>query len=984
MRNSPISALVAGVLLAFVCLPAAAFGQEPENPEQFRTDFALISLYVHADGRVSARVMVFDPKKAGQLACDSRQWTEAMEHFLGGPVKKVVETYREGVDDVDVEDVDVDMDGEKASSGPCVFELVGGIRRDGWINYLESDPGPVLALLRANGTRKLHLQIFIEDKQYFAESTLQAPLREDSSEPMNPLANLTRQSDRNAALAMIRYYYLVGPRGIGHFKGARSYNYVVPVSEEVVPPFRVSYGYRPKDFFLLAPLVLLPLPVFWTLWRRRRVLSQPVSESTTPWWSYARFSRRLEVGLALSWAFVVLGTSVGILLDRLAHFAVGIPIPPQALFFGWDWLSLLVYALPPAVISFLCVYLSYPVYIRLRQLEWTRWDMVWNALLIHIAPWLSLLLFAAVIAAVTNADVHRWITWSIAGVLVGVILPRLRPADAKRSLLPIDNGVVRDRVFELAQRAGVKVNQVYLWPTRSDRAANAAAAVGNKVLLTDYLLRNLSKRQVDWIVAHELVHLRHRHPGMTLAGGGGLWFIIVVIYLGSVYLQNIPFLSSNLQGLFDILSQMRYGFLLLLYMGYTWVRNFRSRRHEFVADGEAVAIVGGDAEAGITALVKLARLNQMPDQWGRVDEYLLTHPSDSKRVQALLDDNEIDPERLPAILDTIDQDEDRYPLPADTLQDERLIMAELKTRRASFLQWGLIALIMVLPALLARGIEASGWHDAMAWFAFGGGILFSLVMLLIFLGYGVVWGERRLRERLSIQWKDAGLDVEAWHGIFVGFAPARVPRVYESSYDWDVGFLFLTADRLCYFGGKTRFALRRDQIRAFRLGPGAPRWGKSIRVYVTWRDDQGVDTTWNLRPAGVVNVHAMRRQTPPLLRVLQDWHQEPSAAGSLPELLASLQAPAIGKVTSATVASQTSFRVFRQALNLNALCSGGLAFMFGCSFGLYPTPGWGWYAPVLTTLMLIFQRIPLWRYREPRPPKSANISLAKPVSARGE
>ena len=276
-------------------------------------------------------------------------------------------------------------------------------------------------------------------------------------------------------------------------------------------------------------------------------------------------------------------------------------------------------------------------------------------------------------------------------------------------------------------------------------------------------------------------------------------------------------------------------------------------RNEFIADDEAVTIIGGDAEAAVSALANLARLNQQPAHWGRLDENTSTHPSGSRRIQAIMDENEMDPERLAAILEKLDRDEDRYPLPADLLRDERLLFTDFRSRRALFVQWLTLALLILLPALVARGIVGLGWHGAMAWAAFAGGILSSLLRLTTLMGYAAVWGERRLCSRLSGKWKSAEFDVAAWEAAFVALAPARAPRLYEGRFEWDMGFLLLRNDRMCYLGCQTCFALPRNHITAIRLGPGVPRWGKSSRIYLTWRDDQGTETTWNLRPAGVVS-----------------------------------------------------------------------------------------------------------------------------------
>jgi hypothetical protein len=491
------------------------------------------------------------------------------------------------------------------------------------------------------------------------------------------------------------------------------------------------------------------------------------------------------------------------------------------------------------------------------------------------------------------------------------------------------------------------------------------------VLLTDYLLRNLSKRQVDFVVAHELVHLRHRHPGRLAVGGISIWVASWLLFLLTYYAQTVARRSPELQPTFEALAHLRYGLLLVIVLGGIWVRNFRMRGYEFVADGEAVAVAGGDAEVAIAALARLGQLNLHPDKWGRLDEALLTHPSNSRRIQALADENDIDPERLPDIVAAADRDEERYPLPADLVRDERVFFTECKRRRVSAIQWTAMGLFMLFPALLALAFDALSPSGPAAWAAVGGGIVLALILPRVLFGYTAIWGERRLRAQLCGKWKGAGLDVDRPEALFVGLAPARVPRLFEGSFDWDVGFLIPAGDRLCYVGCQTSFALARKQVKEVRLGPGAPRWGKSQRVYLTWTDDAGVETTWNLRPAGAAHVRSMQRQVPQLLRSLQEWVRGEQPATPPPEPLSSLRAPAFGKVTFATVASFLRANPLGRLLYHNALTPVGLAILFGCSFALTPLPGWGWYAPALSCLMVVHQRIPFWLYREPRLPKQA-------------
>src|SRR5262249_13835988 len=77
-------------------------------------------------------------------------------------------------------------------------------------------------------------------------------------------------------------------------------------------------------------------------------------------------------------------------------------------------------------------------------------------------------------------------------------------------------GEVRARSFSRARSARVPLRQLYIMPTGKMPEANAFAMSGGNVLLTDHLVRNLNRRQMDAIVAHELAHLKLHHPGWLL------------------------------------------------------------------------------------------------------------------------------------------------------------------------------------------------------------------------------------------------------------------------------------------------------------------------------------------------------------------------------------------------------------------------------------------------------------------------------------
>src|SRR5260370_19267803 len=75
----------------------------------------------------------------------------------------------------------------------------------------------------------------------------------------------------------------------------------------------------------------------------------------------------------------------------------------------------------------------------------------------------------------------------------------------------LTTGELRDAAFGMAQRLGVKLQQIYVIPAGKAQMANAFARTGNTIAFTDYLLQRMSCREVSYILGHELSHLRLKH-----------------------------------------------------------------------------------------------------------------------------------------------------------------------------------------------------------------------------------------------------------------------------------------------------------------------------------------------------------------------------------------------------------------------------------------------------------------------------------------
>jgi hypothetical protein len=115
-----------------------------------------------------------------------------------------------------------------------------------------------------------------------------------------------------------------------------------------------------------------------------------------------------------------------------------------------------------------------------------------------------------------------------------------------------------------------------------------------------------------------------------------------------------------------------------------------------------------------------------------------------------------------------------------------------------------------------------------------------------------------------------------------------------SSYNWDYGYLFLTAEKAVFFGGHSQLSLSREQIHTVVLGSGAPAWGQGQRVYFSWRETQYE------QPAGSFSMARVGRNSANIAKnflvQVRSWRngQTGIEGAELPDL----KLPKFGEVTS--------------------------------------------------------------------------------------
>jgi Zn-dependent protease with chaperone function len=698
----------------------------------------------------------------------------------------------------------------------------------------------------------------------------------------------------------------------------------------------VDYGYGPAALaWVVGPmLTVLALPLAAVWWLRQRALAASDADPTAVWFSYARWSGYVVLALWLVWLACLLVFR----WTEFCDFAVDSGSRQLDTLFGF----VLMFGLPGAVVVY-AARLSWPVYARVRGVDITAGDLTQQALWTTLAQIAPVSLVVTAVTALLEKDysaVALWLACAYFGrrMLVQQVL-------RSRQMTPqaITSGELRDRIFALAERAGVKLGQIYLLPAGKFRAANAFAMTGNNVLLTDYLLEHLSKREIDAVMAHELGHLRHRHP-VRLSRAGLLSIVLPgVAYIG-LYRVSPVFVHSG-----AIL------FPLMIVLGMLLTYRL-SRRYERVADSEAVQLTA-DAPAMIAALGKISRLNRVPLEWGR-GEAMLTHPSTLRRAEALAQQGHVPTERLPDLLAGTLSDTERYQaLPTGIGGEGPLFSTMLKARWLQSNAWISVWITILTPALFALADRAVPVPAPISWIYWPAGLVATLALLLLTEDRFAARRFPELGRKLAARLAYEGIPPPGTEGYFVQFAPAAQPASYEGFTNWDVGLLILTGDRLCYVGEQTRFALRRTHIIDVRIGPGAPGLQPSPTLYVTWRDPVlSIDYTFNLRSGDAPTRRGISRATVALTERVKAWRQEPDRPGLLPPALAELSTPERQSVTSIPLRDLVRLPLLLRLIWLKTLLACGVCLVTGLSLQLFP-PGTGWYVVAVSSLTVIVQAL---------------------------
>ena len=164
---------------------------------------------------------------------------------------------------------------------------------------------------------------------------------------------------------------------------------------------------------------------------------------------------------------------------------------------------------------------------------------------------------------------------------------------------------------------GTRLKRVYIVPAGRGRMTNAFG-LSRSIALTDNYGKFLHGPHLDFVIGHELSHVKARHGRKELLIGGAVYLV-----LGMVAIPIPHFLAAS-RPLFD----------LLVLLGPVLALRYISRRYEYEADRGAVELTQ-DPEAGIKALASLYRSTQAPANFDWAIELFMTHPSFAHRARAI-------------------------------------------------------------------------------------------------------------------------------------------------------------------------------------------------------------------------------------------------------------------------------------------------------------------------------------------------------------
>lgn len=251
---------------------------------------------------------------------------------------------------------------------------------------------------------------------------------------------------------------------------------------------------------------------------------------------------------------------------------------------------------------------------------------------------LGLIVFEIVYAVTLHAASMWWLWLSLIMLGFSVVLANLFPVlilPLFYKTTPLENGALQERIADLCQRAGIRLQGVYgiNLSSKSTKANGMVVGLGNtkKILLGDTLLAHYTEDEILSVLAHEITHFREGH----------IWFLIAgqsLITIGTFFIfSRIAPPIFRAFGFSAISEIAAFPLFAIIFSGLSIITAplsaAISRLCERRADRGAL-VMTGDPGSFISLMAKFCNRDltiAYPNKL--VEWYKYTHPSPGKRIQ---------------------------------------------------------------------------------------------------------------------------------------------------------------------------------------------------------------------------------------------------------------------------------------------------------------------------------------------------------------
>jgi hypothetical protein len=556
---------------------------------------------------------------------------------------------------------------------------------------------------------------------------------------------------------------------------------------------RVSVGYRIPELALIAAPIPLSILLAFALvvWLNRSAAKATQMDPRALWFSYVR---------ALAWGVMAVYLVWAALWAAIAGGFAG-ETDVWALFSVWNGRSIIagklvatsLFLLLPVIVALLCaVWRPHPL-AALTSGGGLRAFLLPSLALVVPAFWTL-----AAFSALGGGGLVHVVTRMCVAATVGMMLRFV--ARSGRGGSVVTSGPVLDRLSALAAKHSIGLGQVVVVPAGDPHLIEAIEVSGGNIAISEYAWSVMDPAEIEaeaarrwslplqWVPDLARVLVWFASLGVALVASL-IVFAFLAIPLGALQLLlrvHGPTLSARLA-----LGTAIPLAALLARMFHRWF----ARR----ADRKAAALIG-DADALRRAHEKMGATRLAPGAWGKAEPIAAT------------------PEAQPTLPVAA-------PAPAPVFSPGwRKTVVYLKVE-------GTILALSIPPVATAIAVRSRVIPAAARWPAYLAAMALALLLRVTVAKAVEHWSYRRMRGKLAARLQVA----EAENTIFVGLSPEPRPLVYDGFWDWDLGFLTVSPDRLEYRGERARFTLRREQVAGIQIGKGSD-WEDPFWIYVSWRD----------------------------------------------------------------------------------------------------------------------------------------------------